>query len=110
TAVLKDLSAMGVHVAIDDFGTGYSSLSYLRMLPIDALKIDRSFLPPPGQHGAAALCEAIIAMSRALNVTPIAEGVESREQVEFLLENGCEIAQGFYFSRAVSAEEIVRRY
>src|SRR5690606_23145246 len=69
TAVLQDLSGMGVHVAIDGFGTGYSSLSYLRMLPIDALKIDRSCLPPPGQHGAAALCEAIIAMSRALNVT-----------------------------------------
>ena len=110
TAVLKELSAIGVKVAIDDFGTGYSSLSYLRLLPIDALKIDKSFLPPPGERTSAALCEAIIAMSRALNVVPIAEGVESAEQAAFLLENGCEIAQGFYFSRPVSAEDIVRRY
>ncbi|NLG75058.1 MAG: EAL domain-containing protein [Xanthomonadaceae bacterium] len=110
TAVLEELSAMGVKVAIDDFGTGYSSLSYLRSLPIDALKIDKSFLPPPGERTSAALCEAIIAMSRALNVVPIAEGVESPEQAAFLLANGCEIAQGFYFSRPVSAEDIVRRY
>lgn len=110
TIVLKELSAMGVHIAIDDFGTGYSSLSYLRLLPIDALKIDRSFLPPPGLCRSAPLCEAIIAMSRALNVTPIAEGVESPEQVQFLIDNGCGIAQGFYFSRPLSAEDIVRRY
>ncbi len=110
TSVLGELHEMGVLVAIDDFGTGYSSLSYLRLLPIDALKIDRSFLPPPSESGSAALCEAIIAMSKALNVTPIAEGVECAEQVEFLLRNGCSIAQGFYFSRAVSAEEIAHRF
>lgn len=110
TSVLTELHDMGVLVAIDDFGTGYSSLSYLRLLPIDALKIDRSFLPPPGRIGSAALCEAIIAMSKALNVTPIAEGVECAEQVEFLLRNGCSIAQGFYFCPAISAEEISRRY
>lgn len=110
TAVLNELHEIGVRIAIDDFGTGYSSLSYLRFLPIDTLKIDRAFLPPPGDARApAALCEAILAMSKALGLTPIAEGVESAEQAEFLRRNGCELAQGFYFSRPVSAEEITRR-
>ncbi len=111
TSVLRDLHSMGIQIAIDDFGTGYSSLSYLQHLPIDTLKIDRSFLPRYGQAQAPApLCEAILAMSKALQLTAVAEGVESSDQVSFLLRNGCHVAQGFYFSRPVSAEEISHRY
>jgi diguanylate cyclase (GGDEF)-like protein len=110
-SVLDELHAMDIHISIDDFGTGYSSLSYLRRLPIDALKIDRAFLPPAGATDApAALCEAILAMSKALNLTPIAEGVESIEQVHFLRRSGCEIAQGYYFSPPIPAADISRKY
>lgn len=111
TQVLRELHDMGVLIAIDDFGTGYSSLSYLRLLPIDALKIDRAFLPPAGNaHAAAPLCEAILAMSKALGVDPIAEGVESLEQVLFLQRNGCNIVQGYYFSPPISSADLVNKY
>ncbi len=100
---LRDL---GVTLAIDDFGTGYSSLSYLRRFPLNALKIDRSFVRDlPHDEDAAALATAIIAMGRSLKLELIAEGVETALQLEFLRAQGCERFQGYHFSPAVPPQE-----
>jgi predicted signal transduction protein with EAL and GGDEF domain len=104
-ATIRALEARGVRLAVDDFGTGYSSLSYLNRFPIDTLKIDRSFT-----HGMitdrahATLVEAIMAMAHHLNLRVIAEGVETREQLEFLRARGCDVAQGYYFSTPLPQE------
>lgn len=101
---LHALSALGVRIAIDDFGTGYSSLSHLERLPIDILKIDRSFLAGiAAPHDAADLAQAIVHLSRTLGLTAIAEGVESEAQVECLLEMGCTLAQGYYLGTPLDA-------
>jgi predicted signal transduction protein with EAL and GGDEF domain len=101
---LKDL---GVRLVLDDFGMGYSSLTYLTRLPLDALKVDRSFVDGLGTDGRdTAITEAIIAMSRALSLDVIAAGVETRAQADALLALGCRVAQGYYFSRAVPATSI----
>jgi diguanylate cyclase (GGDEF)-like protein/PAS domain S-box-containing protein len=107
TEVLRALKAIGVGLALDDFGTAYSSLGYLTHLPLDALKIDRSFVDGLGtERRDTAITEAIIAMSRALSLNVIAEGVETQLQVDELVRLGCQLAQGFYFSRPVAAREI----
>jgi len=100
---LTALREHGVRVAVDDFGTGYSSLAYLRDLPIDHIKIDKSFMPAPGEPDPAArtLVKAIIDLAAGLALGTIAEGVETLEQVELLRELGCERAQGYYFARPV---------
>jgi diguanylate cyclase (GGDEF)-like protein/PAS domain S-box-containing protein len=104
---LRALGELGVRVVLDDFGTGYSSLSYLPRLPLDALKIDRSFVDGLGTEPRdTAITEAIVAMSRALSLGVVAEGVEHERQVAELLRLGCELAQGFHFSRPVPAGEI----
>jgi diguanylate cyclase len=110
--LLNELRAMGVTIAIDDFGVGYSSLSYLQRLPIDILKIDRSFMPAAAQivGNSGALCETIIAMSHALRKHVIAEGVEAQSQVQFLRQRGCRIAQGYYFSKPLTAEAFTAFY
>ena len=110
---LKVLKELGIKVAVDDFGTGYSSLSYLNRLPIDKLKIDQSFLR--GAELSAdnrAIISAVIAMSHSLGFEVLAEGVENRAALDFLLTKGCDMFQGYFFSRPVNADdfaELVRR-
>lgn len=108
-STLKELKAMGVRLAIDDFGTGYSSLSYLRRLPIDALKLDQSFVheitPDPE---SAAIARAAISMGKSLKKRVIAEGVETREQFGFLRSQGCDAGQGYYFCKPVPAAQFAK--
>jgi EAL domain-containing protein (putative c-di-GMP-specific phosphodiesterase class I) len=106
---LKEISALGINIAIDDFGTGYSSLSYLKRLPMDELKIDKSFIDyiVEDDDEGIAIIKAIIAMANTLNLALVAEGVEQEIQKEFLLENGCNIIQGYYFSKPINALEML---
>jgi len=104
--VLCALKDMGVQLAIDDFGTGYSSLAQLKRFPIDTLKVDRSFIRElPADSEDKAIAEAIIAMGKTLSLTVVAEGVETREQQEFLRERACDQMQGFFFSKPVAAAD-----
>ena len=106
-ATLRELKRLGVGIAIDDFGTGYSSLSYLKRFPLDALKIDRSFVHDlDAGDGDRALVSAIIAMARSLGLRTLAEGVETERQAELLMALGCTQMQGFLYSKAVPAAEI----
>ncbi len=106
SSVFSRLRQVGVRVAVDDFGTGYSSLAYLRHLPIDVLKIDRSFIKNADRDPSdAQIVKTIIALGRALNLTVIAEGVETRSQMDFLTSCGCPAAQGNLFSRPLTVTE-----
>ncbi|MEY8199162.1 MAG: EAL domain-containing protein [Colwellia sp.] len=97
---LNRLKAIGVRISIDDFGTGYSSMSYLKLLPVDKLKIDRSFISGlTEQDSDGAIVKAIIALSQGLQLNIIAEGVETAEQRDFIVENGCKNIQGFFYSK-----------
>jgi diguanylate cyclase (GGDEF)-like protein len=105
-SILQALRKRGVLVAVDDFGTGYSSLSYLRKFPVDALKIDQSFVRQISTAGDdTAIVKAIIGMARSLKLRVIAEGVETLEEVAFLRAYRCDEAQGYYFSRPVPAQQ-----
>jgi diguanylate cyclase (GGDEF)-like protein/PAS domain S-box-containing protein len=105
-AVLRALKDAGVHLALDDFGTGYSSLSYLQRFPIDTLKIDQSFVQDLATDaGAANIISAVISMGDSLHMRVVAEGIETKEQLEFLQKHGCPVGQGYYFSRPVPAVE-----
>jgi len=104
---LEAINSLGISIAMDDFGTGYSSLSYLRRYPFDVLKIDRSFVSDIIEDKAdRELVNAAIAMAHSLGLKVVAEGVETEEQRALLAKQGCEIAQGYLFSKPVSAEEI----
>jgi len=105
--ILVGLHEQGLAIALDDFGTGYSSLSRLRSLPIEILKIDRSFIGDvEHDRGARSVVRALIQLAHSLGMIPLAEGVETRGQLEYLAERGCTLGQGFYFGRPVPAEEI----
>jgi diguanylate cyclase (GGDEF)-like protein len=104
---LEQISNMGIKIVIDDFGTGYSSLAYLKRLPVDKLKIDQSFVEGvPDDNEDVSIVKAIIALAKSLRLEYVAEGVETNAQKEFLLENGCENMQGYYYGKPMSAEVI----
>lgn len=106
--ILDLLHSMGVVVAIDDFGTGYSSLSYLRMFPLKHLKLDRSFVEEIGQDtGGSVLCDATIGLAHNLGLKVVAEGVETEAQFDYLRSRGCDLVQGFLFSRPLPAEAVL---
>jgi EAL domain-containing protein (putative c-di-GMP-specific phosphodiesterase class I) len=111
-ATLDTLRDAGVLAALDDFGTGYSSLSYLHRFPLHALKIDRSFISAlqlRGTGGSAAVVRAVLALAGTLGLEVVAEGIETSEQQDHLLQMGCEQGQGFLFSRARPASEWASR-
>ncbi|WP_210644173.1 EAL domain-containing protein [Pseudomonas sp. Tri1] len=104
---MKELQSMGISLSIDDFGTGYSSLAALKSFPIARLKIDQSFVRDlPDNENDKAIATAVISLGHKLNLKVIAEGVETQEQLTFLRENGCDEIQGYFFSKAVSAQEV----
>ena len=106
-ALLETLRAQGMHICIDDFGTGYSSLSYLKRLPVETIKIDRSFVDGLGQDEEdTAIVQAVIGMAESLRLLCVAEGVETAEQVDALRALGCQIAQGFLFGHPISADSL----
>ncbi len=107
--VLKGLRDLGMHISIDDFGTGFSSLSYLRHSPIDDLKIDMSFVSGiTTNREDQAIVRAIIALARSLRLKVIAEGVETEERLQFLRDEGCDLAQGFLFARPMPAPDFAK--
>jgi len=106
-SALQALRQRGIRIAIDDFGTGYSSLAYLRRLPVDILKIDRSFVSNiTSDSGDASLAAAIVSMGRALGLKLVAEGVETAAQQDLLAGWGCDDFQGFVYSPALPPEEL----
>jgi diguanylate cyclase (GGDEF)-like protein/PAS domain S-box-containing protein len=106
--ILDELTEAGFAIAIDDFGTGYSSLSRLREMPVRVLKIDRSFVSNVhADRQAASIVAAFLELAKGLDLTTLAEGIETEEELHFLRERGCSLGQGFYFSRPVPPEEII---
>jgi diguanylate cyclase (GGDEF)-like protein/PAS domain S-box-containing protein len=108
--ILEGLHAQGLRLALDDFGTGYSSLSWLRVLPVDVIKVDRSFIHGVDDPQVASMVRGIIQLAEALGKTPLAEGIETEAEWQFLVDQGCRLGQGFFFSRPVPAEDILARY
>jgi diguanylate cyclase (GGDEF)-like protein len=107
--LLSQMKAMGLHVAIDDFGIGYSSLAHLKRFPLDAIKVDRSFIKDLMAHREdAAITEAIIAMGKSLKLKVVAEGVETKDQLSFLRKHDCDEMQGYYFSKPVTQNEFAQ--
>jgi EAL domain-containing protein (putative c-di-GMP-specific phosphodiesterase class I) len=109
-AALSQLRELGVRIALDDFGTGYSSLSFLQRFPFDKIKIDRSFVNELSSASAEArhLARAVVCFAVSLGKTTTAEGVETKEQLDILREEGCVETQGYYFSRPMPASDITR--
>ncbi len=109
--ILWDLHARGVRLAIDDFGTGYSSLSRLKHMPVHTLKIDRSFVMDlPDDPDAGNMVHAVIQLAHSLGMSPLAEGIETAEQWNFLLDKGCEHGQGYFFSRPIPPDDILAMF
>ena len=102
---LRRLRALGVRLVLDDFGTGYSSLSYLKHLPLDTIKVDRSFVAAIEENADRSIVEAVVALAHGLGIGVVAEGIETERQAERLLELGCDLGQGYLFSRPVPAAQ-----
>ncbi|MEH6519435.1 MAG: EAL domain-containing protein [Halioglobus sp.] len=105
-AKLRELKDIGLALAVDDFGTGYSSLSYLKRFPIDTLKIDQSFVADLDSADGAAIVDAILALSKTLQLRVIAEGIETEEQMHYLVAKQCDLLQGYHFSRPIYPEDV----
>jgi len=106
---MKSLKLLGIQIAVDDFGTGYSSLSYLHRLPIDTLKIDRSFVEKIADAaGTRPIVETIMSLARSLGMRTVAEGVETQAQLEIIRELDCDLMQGFLFSRPITGPEVLK--
>ena len=105
--LLKNLKNLGVRLAIDDFGTGYSSLSYLQMFPIDFLKIDRQFVREGGADGNGVVLDSMISLAHALDLTVVAEGAETADEVGQLKRLGCDLAQGYFFARPMAPADVM---
>lgn len=103
---LKELASLGLDLAVDDFGTGYSSLSYLKRFPITTLKIDQSFVADMSSADGVAIVDAIIVLAKTLNLRSIAEGIETQEQLRHLVQNKCDLLQGYYFARPLYPEDV----
>lgn len=105
--ILEAISAKGISISIDDFGTGYSSLAYLKRLPIHKLKIDKSFVDGlPDDEDDAAIAQTIITLAKSMEINIIAEGVETKEQKNFLFENGCTLVQGYFYAKPMNADHM----
>ncbi|WP_334186637.1 EAL domain-containing protein, partial [Noviherbaspirillum sp.] len=106
--LLNAMAARNVRIAIDDFGTGYSSLAYLKRFPIATLKIDRAFIKDlPASVKDVAICNVVLSLASHLNLSTVAEGVESEEQFHFLAQNGCGLIQGYLTGRPLLPEDVV---
>ncbi len=106
--ILDLLHDMGISIAIDDFGTGYSSLSYLHMFPINHLKLDRSFVSEIGDDtDGSVICGATIGLAHSLGQKVVAEGIETDEQLSYLKRSGCDMGQGYLFSRPLPADQLI---
>lgn len=105
--LIRSLKKIGLHIVIDNFGTGYSSLAFLQRFPVDALKIDRSFMDISGDTGNVSIAQTIIAMAHSLKLNVIAEGVETRQQFDFLRDHGCNEIQGYYVSKPLAAADAI---
>ncbi len=103
--LLDEIKERKINISLDDFGTGYSSLSYLADFPIDILKIDRSFISKIGENKQEAIVSAMIAMGKAMGMMVVAEGIETKQQLQYLQDLKCDIAQGFLFSKPLPESE-----
>ena len=105
--VLDKIDSLGINISLDDFGTGYSSLSYLKKLPIKKLKIDKSFIDDiPYDENDKIITKTIINLAKDLGIEVLAEGIETKEQEKFLIENGCTLVQGYLYNEALSVDKI----
>jgi EAL domain-containing protein (putative c-di-GMP-specific phosphodiesterase class I) len=105
---LGRLRDLGVRLVLDDFGTGYSSLSYLKHLPLDTIKIDRTFVAGLDSDTDRSIVEAVVALARGLHIGVVAEGIETEAQFQLLRDIGCDVGQGYLFSRPLPADEAAR--
>ena len=105
---LTEIKRRGIKLLIDDFGTGYSSLSYLSNFPFDALKVDKSFVSEIGREGGTPMVQTIVDLAVNLGMDIVVEGVETEEQLRYILELGCHLMQGYYFAHPQAREEFRR--